>query len=83
MEREDRIALLHGFLGSPKDWAQVFPTELRFNAIEWTPVLENLEAPADSRWLNSLAHKMNFELSSQAKHLIGYSMGGRIGLHML
>lgn len=62
---------LHGFLGLPSDWAG------------WK-VIPYLIKPADS--LNAWAKEFNkwAEANTTApRHLVGYSMGGRLGLHAL
>lgn len=81
MEGEPAVTLLHGFLGSPDDWQGFFPGRVMV-PVDWLP---RLVAAANSPYpLATLAADLNRSLpDDEDRTLIGYSMGGRIALHML
>lgn len=71
------VAAMHGFLGMPSDWGQ--------EGDIWAPNLFSEEFSQLSLWecaryLNKLSKE---KLKGSSKVLMGYSMGGRIALHML
>lgn len=80
---------LHGFLGLPEDWRQnLFPPEfnLGLHTLDWLPRLAGL--PDETPTLGRLADHLNETVvrtcpASRRRVLLGYSMGGRIALHML
>jgi 2-succinyl-6-hydroxy-2,4-cyclohexadiene-1-carboxylate synthase len=75
------VTALHGFLGLPGDWDKVFPED-EFGAVSkpsWVPLLNGLTG---DRALHSLAKALNKRAQGD-ETLVGYSMGGRIALHML
>jgi 2-succinyl-6-hydroxy-2,4-cyclohexadiene-1-carboxylate synthase len=74
------LTCLHGFLGLPSDW-DLLPCTADAHKVDWMPVLAGLPGkPLDAR-LDDLAGALNAALSGGS--LLGYSMGGRIALHML
>lgn len=66
------MTALHGFLGRPSDWDSVLPEAEK---PDWAPILAELDG------LPALADRLNAEAA--VGPLVGYSMGGRIALHML
>ncbi|HEY2799624.1 MAG TPA: alpha/beta fold hydrolase [Chthoniobacterales bacterium] len=81
-ERRGSILFLHGFLGSPKDWAPVLK-ELK-DPQDWNVVCVNLwdDLPplrfdSMTEWLDAFAEKYG-ALSSLI--LCGYSLGGRLAM---
>ncbi len=76
------MTAFHGFLGLPADWDAI-PCTARAAKPDWMPMLAALPGgPGDSA-LPELARMMNREGREKAETLLGYSMGGRIALHML
>ena len=78
------MTALHGFLGLPADWDSI-PCTARAEKPDWMPMLAALPGgPGDSA-LPDLARMMNRSdlCPPRAELLLGYSMGGRIALHML
>jgi len=65
------IFALHGFLGLPSDWAQ-------FTYIQHPVKLDN-EGLDFSEWSKKFNNSLTKE--SKKKVLLGYSMGGRLGMH--
>lgn len=79
-----RVLFLHGFWGLPSDAPLILPQEL----------LRSCEAPnlfasenhqeefGFSRWVDTFYDQNNFSKETQ-NVLVGYSMGGRLALHLL
>lgn len=67
---------LGGFLGRPDDWDVVLDTN--WQRLDW---MQYLPASDANEWLLALAN--NLENVGQGEVLLGYSMGGRIALHLL
>ncbi|MFZ9882158.1 MAG: alpha/beta fold hydrolase, partial [Phycisphaerales bacterium] len=76
--RTPRVALLHGFLGSPADWADVLRA-LRPNiACDALPI-----SSLDPASIGAAAEGLAAHLASRGCDLlVGYSMGGRIALEL-
>lgn len=76
------LICLHGFLGQGRDWQSLLPGS-------WNREMPDLFAPASqSRWSESfqgLSEQLNSiaERASGPRVFMGYSLGGRIGLHAL
>lgn len=66
------MTALHGFLGAPSDWSALLPDA---ECPDWPAIF------ADLPNLGELADRLND--STRGVNLVGYSMGGRIALHML
>lgn len=79
------ISFLHGFLGSPEDLPPCLGSLGEAQSLDWTPFLANqtVSTPLNSTPLAILADQLAAELPPQKSILVGYSMGGRIGLHLL
>ena len=67
---------LGGFLGRPDDWDGVL--DMSWQRLDW---MQYLPAYEDADWLSALAN--NLGEIGKGEVLLGYSMGGRIALHML
>jgi len=70
------VTALHGFLGLPSDWDEVLDADSK---PAWLPLLHGLKG---ERSLPALAQALN-KRAERDSVLLGYSMGGRIALHML
>lgn len=68
------MTALHGFLGLPSDWNAVFPEGV-IQAPAWLPMLHRVCG------LKALASSLSENAGGDV--LVGYSMGGRVALHML
>lgn len=72
------ISLLHGFLGSPRDWSET-QKHLRHphRAVDLWQELQTLPSPSFWSWVE------RFEpLLPPSSWVVGYSMGGRLALHL-
>ncbi len=68
------IYALHGFLGLPEDWNDIFPKEFEICA----PNLFGTEITPVSQWVKT------FNAMAKGRNILaGYSMGGRLALHAL
>jgi len=67
------MTALHGFLGRGGDWDGILPAE--WQRPDWLPFFH------DARDLDDVARSLNAIGSGDV--LLGYSMGGRIAMHML
>ena len=74
------MTCLHGFLGLPSDW-DVPPCTAKAHKVDWMPALAGLPGLPDEPALPALAEALNSQVPGDV--LLGYSMGGRIALHML
>lgn len=74
------MTCLHGFLGLPSDW-DVLPCTADAHKVDWMPVLAGLPGKPLGPRLPDLAKALNAQVPGGV--LMGYSMGGRIALHML
>ena len=73
-----RVALLHGFLGSPADWADVLQQLPSGVECDCVPLLE-----LDCRSIAGAASQLALRLERDpCDLLVGYSMGGRIALEL-
>lgn len=73
-----RVALVHGFLGSPADWADVLARLSPGIACDCVPLVElGCASVADAA--RALAARLG---RSPCDALVGYSMGGRIALEL-
>jgi len=73
-----RVALVHGFLGSPADWADVLARLSPGIACDCVPLVElGCASVADAA--RALAARLE---RSPCDALVGYSMGGRIALEL-
>jgi 2-succinyl-6-hydroxy-2,4-cyclohexadiene-1-carboxylate synthase len=80
------LTALHGFLGLPSDWDEALPESIfgRVSKLAWAPRLHGLPVGDAKPALPLLADSLNDEADrSHSDVLLGYSMGGRIALHML
>jgi 2-succinyl-6-hydroxy-2,4-cyclohexadiene-1-carboxylate synthase len=73
-----RIALVHGFLGSPADWADVLARLSPGIACDCVPLAELGCASIDGA-ARALAARLE---RSPCELIVGYSMGGRIALEL-
>ena len=75
---------LHGFLGQSEDW---FACERHLDTRWNTPALFSKAAPPIanfSTYLDQMISAANLSVTMPAKKIfVGYSMGGRLGLHLL
>lgn len=71
-----KIIALHGFLGKNADW------ELYKN-FPLIPIDPFILSPQHFLSLNEFGAKLNKEIEGNENVLLGYSMGGRLGLHAL
>lgn len=74
------MTALHGFLGLPSDWDQVACASGAHKP-DWTSILAEIPVTPGEADLFSLAGELNRATTGDV--LLGYSMGGRIALHML
>ena len=74
------MTCLHGFLGLPSDW-DVIPCTAGAHKVDWMPVLAGLPGDLGDPALPALAEALNAQVPGDV--LLGYSMGGRIAMHML
>ena len=88
-----KVFFLHGFLGSPKDTQFLFPERLSKNVIAVNLMDSDFQsqAPGFENWVKTF-YKIydNFDNTnlhpireSGPRRLIGYSLGGRLALHLL
>jgi len=76
MKSIPKICALHGFLGQPKDW-----DILSFEGMQAINLFENIYS---SKGLKQCAQQINKSLQKDdSQVLMGYSLGGRLALHML
>jgi 2-succinyl-6-hydroxy-2,4-cyclohexadiene-1-carboxylate synthase len=76
------VTTVHGFLGLPSDWDCVL--EGPRQNLNWLPEFLDLPGGELTPALPPLAEKLNAQAcETTSDTLIGYSMGGRIALHML
>ena len=73
-----RVALVHGFLGSPADWADVLARLSPGIACDCVPLVE-LGCASVPDAARALAARLERE---PCDVLVGYSMGGRIALEL-
>ncbi len=73
-----RVALVHGFLGSPADWADVLARLSPGTACDCVPLVELGCASVDAA-ARALAARLE---RAPCDVLVGYSMGGRIALEL-
>jgi 2-succinyl-6-hydroxy-2,4-cyclohexadiene-1-carboxylate synthase len=79
-----RIIALHGFLGEPADWAPVF-REIHEQKPDWdlqAPDLREQSSLSLTEWAQNFCAWVK-ALPPARNTLVGYSMGGRLGLHAL
>ena len=74
----NRVALVHGFLGSPADWADVLARLSPGIACDCVPLAELGCASIDGA-ARALAARLE---RSPCELIVGYSMGGRIALEL-
>lgn len=67
------IHALHGFLGHPSDWLCLQERVFAYSLFQDFPII-----PFDA-W----AENFNFSVEEKSNIFIGYSLGGRLGLHAL
>lgn len=80
MSFEFSIFALHGFLGQPKDWDS-FSTNFSMCAIDlFDPEYVKLDLEQCAEGINAWAEKTP---SREGKVIMGYSLGGRLALHVL
>jgi 2-succinyl-6-hydroxy-2,4-cyclohexadiene-1-carboxylate synthase len=72
-----KTVALHGFLGRPTDWAA-----LRLHC-DHCPDLFSFAHLSLEQWTEAFHSKMQKEMPERDKILVGYSLGGRLGLHAL
>lgn len=74
------IYCLHGFLGEPNDWEFLKPYFEKAN-FHFVDIYRDFDP---SKGLEKFAESLNSRVKAdQINHLIGYSMGGRLGLKSL
>lgn len=84
METNPSVIFLHGFLGSPEDCPPSLLTLGPAVGPDWTQTLLSGGEPAKGFYpLEGLADALATECGAGPHLLIGYSMGGRIAMHML
>ncbi|MFM7050821.1 MAG: alpha/beta fold hydrolase [Planctomycetota bacterium] len=76
--RAPRVTLLHGFLGSPADWADVL-RELRPDIACDAPTIASFDPSSVAAAARGLAAHLE---ARACDLLVGYSMGGRIALEL-
>ncbi len=77
MKNEIKIYALHGFLGRPSDWNFLHPQPISIDLMDQS-------MPVKNPW--EWAHRFNHEIthhSGTLNILLGYSLGGRLALHVL
>lgn len=74
------MTALHGFLGLPSDW-DALPCTSGATKPNWMPLLASLPGSPGDAALPALGVALNAQ--AEGGVLLGYSMGGRIALHML
>ncbi len=73
----DALLLIHGFLGSGRDWNQVIPLlRVRYHCYTVDLLSEGVEVSLES--LAEQLHGSVAELGLSRVHLLGYSLGGRV-----
>ncbi|MES3036392.1 MAG: alpha/beta fold hydrolase [Bdellovibrionota bacterium] len=82
-----RIVALHGFLGVPADWREIEGfVKRKFPTAQWTSLnLNNLLKSSNAQTFDALSEVIMKELESSVPHvdlLCGYSLGGRLALHL-
>jgi len=73
---------IHGFLGQASDWELTIPLELRWKSIDLFSKEALVPSPLDFRSFGEAIQKNVGDLPCP-RVLVGYSLGGRIALHML
>lgn len=75
---------LHGFLGTAMDWKQVLPPQTQLKQICCSLYDTRFAAPEKGLvcWGDSF-NAFAQEIAPPPRYLIGYSLGGRLGLHAL
>lgn len=77
------VVALHGFLGTPEDWRDVAEvTSFEWLCPDYTRLPELAEEPLDT-WANAFAGWLKNQRLSSRRIFVGYSQGGRLGLHLL
>jgi 2-succinyl-6-hydroxy-2,4-cyclohexadiene-1-carboxylate synthase len=86
---QNGVVLLHGFLGSPESFASVIPA-FRSSISAFCPPLYGHAGLREQRPLLSfedetarLYHLIRDHFPAERVHLVGYSLGGRLGLSLL
>lgn len=94
-EQSRRLLLIHGFLGSPRSWDEVSThiqadsRSARFNAIDAVTIAGHAHqalttGPASEDFIGAARRMGEAWLDSDRPvHLVGYSLGARIGQHLL
>lgn len=78
----NRLYALHGFLGRPQDW-NIVEAEGAIDAVVRCDVLK-IAPPSEHVGLSQWAAHFNRSLPQNKRRiLMGYSLGGRLGLHAL
>jgi 2-succinyl-6-hydroxy-2,4-cyclohexadiene-1-carboxylate synthase len=79
--------MVHGFLGSARDWALVIKS-LREKKIEVEVLYPDLFMPGPlsaahsyDQWTQNLLTAVSQRFADEPVHLLGYSLGGRLALH--
>ena len=83
------IIALHGFLGQPEDWKEVF-AEIKSQHPDWDVVAvdwirEPTLGPQQNfeNWSKNFCNWVSARPAVQRRTLVGYSLGGRLALHAL
>lgn len=76
------LHLLHGFLGRAEDWNNVFAHKWKGRVIPEDVFNTSSMVPFD-QWAEKYNHAVAGSRAGNKKVLLGYSLGGRLGLHAL
>ncbi len=89
MEGIAAMIYLHGFLGSPSDLPNLISSALSLDALDWAKTLssarqelEQVEHPLDLLADKLALHEAFLKQGGSRPWLLGYSMGGRIAMHL-
>jgi 2-succinyl-6-hydroxy-2,4-cyclohexadiene-1-carboxylate synthase len=80
IDKQYNIFALHGFLGKADDWNNLGVKNERFFA--WD-VFKDLPVSPFPSWAENFNHKVSENPAAAGNILMGYSLGGRLGLHAL
>lgn len=76
-----RLYALHGFLGRPDDWWDIFKEHTLNQYLEVLDLFADNVLPLDA-WTTKIACQISDEKVSSQRVLMGYSLGGRLALHL-
>ena len=76
------MTFLHGFLGDPSD-GEFLRSDASLNLVDWTPLIDSVPLDTRAKFLPTFAELLYETIDSDNGVLMGYSLGGRIALHLL